>query len=311
MLEIASVVERTRKYFASVSQLEAAVAREPEDRALQLNLSAMRKLALQSQEQLLRFSEMQRVEVCNYRLVPETSDGYALTHVARSLSEFQNLFTQIHDALLNGPKSNAVFGKDAQDASTLEFAYSYSGSLGMVFLAQSERDFFEGKLDKSIEQLYRVIDIDSRAAVRDVAGELGNAVVKRIHDWSQANVRGGFAADVRWHRSDGRNVGEVVERRRLEKIVEIIEATSDQRLQRLSVTGMLVGGDIGSGAFHFIVPNGADFRGRLAPEFQQDVDMTLGKMYEAVIQETRTEVYAIDKVELRYAMLSLKPAGRP
>ena len=47
---------------ASVSQLEAAVMRAPNDRALQLNLSAMRKMADQSEEQLKEFSSRAYIE---------------------------------------------------------------------------------------------------------------------------------------------------------------------------------------------------------------------------------------------------------
>src|SRR6516165_2221990 len=134
MSEIASAVERTRKAFASVSRLEEALARAPSDRSLQLNLSAMRKLALQSQEQLFEFSKRVHVEVCNYRLVPEATDGYALAYVSASMLEYQNLFSQIYDAKRNGAKTRAVIGKDALQESALEFGYSYAGSLGMVLL---------------------------------------------------------------------------------------------------------------------------------------------------------------------------------
>lgn len=65
MSDFASVVERTRKAFASVSRLEEALFRSPEDRSLQVNLAAMRKAANQSQDQLFRLSEYRHVEVYN------------------------------------------------------------------------------------------------------------------------------------------------------------------------------------------------------------------------------------------------------
>jgi hypothetical protein len=82
MSEIASAVERTRKAFASVSRLEEALARAPGDRSLQLNLSAMHKLAMQSQDQLFEFSKLVHVEVCNYRLVPEGTDSYVQKRIS-------------------------------------------------------------------------------------------------------------------------------------------------------------------------------------------------------------------------------------
>jgi hypothetical protein len=305
MSDYASVVERTRKAFASVARLEAELARAPENVGLQLNLSAMNKLANQSQQQLLALSEVNHVEVCNYRLVPEGGETYALPFVSQSLLSFQYLFSQIHDAFKNGPKPYATYGQEAFNESLMEFAYTYSGSLGVVLLAQSHKDFFSGNLDKSIEALFQVIDIDSRDTVRDVAKTLGNAVVKRVHDWSQANIRGGFAADVRFNRSDGRHLGEVIERRRLENIVAIIEATSDEKTEENQVTGILVGGDIQSGSFHFVVPNGGDYRGKLAKDFSQDTEMTLGKRYAARIRETTKLTYATEKLDRTVHLVAL------
>jgi hypothetical protein len=310
MSEIASVVERTRKAFASVSRLEEAIARAPQDRSLQLNLAAMRKLALQSQEQLFKFSERTHVEVCNYRLVPEETESYALPYISASMLKYQNLFSQIYDAKRNGKKSNAVIGKDAWQESILEFGYSYSGSLGVVLLRQGSRDLLSGTFDDSIDALYQVIDIKDQHDVRDVAQNLGNAVVKRLHEWSSANIEGGFAADVRWTRSDGRQLGEIIERKRMEKIVGIIDATSDEKVEEIEVIGILIGGDLGSGSFHFVVPNAGDYRGHLAPEFSQDTEMLLGKRYRARIREKSIITYSTEKVERERLLISLKEPSR-
>jgi len=311
MSEIVSVVERARKAFATVSQIEAALARAPTDRALQLNLSAMQKMAAQSEQQLLAFSQRSYVDVCNYRLLPQPSNnyGFSLQHVSRSLLEYQNMFTQIYDAKKNGPKDRAVFGREAQQESTLELAYTYSGSLGVVLFSQSDRDLLSGKLDSSIDALYQVVEVDTRKKVREVASNLGNAVVKRVYDWSDANIKGGFAADMRWNRSDGRQLGEVIERERMEGIVEVIDATSDSKTKDIETVGILFGGNIGSRSFHFVVPNGDVYRGHLVADFDRTTEMTLGKFYRARIRETETFHYATERAEKQYDLLYLEPAS--
>jgi hypothetical protein len=310
MSEIASVVERTRKAFASVSQLEAAILRAPNDRALQLNLSAMRKMASQSQEQFFAYSRNAYLDLCNYRLVPASGNrGYSLQYVSLSLLGYQNLFTQIYDALKNGIKQNARYGKEAEEESALEFAYSYSGSLGVILFSHSERNLLSGKLDSAIDSLYETIEINSRQAVRQVASRLGNAVVKRVYDWSDVNLKGGFAADVRWNRSDGRQLGEVVERDRMEEIIQVIDATSDSKTKEIEAIGILFGGNIGSRSFHFVVPNGEVYRGHLVEGFDQTTEMTLGKWYRARILETEKFHYATEKVERDLKLLNLEPAS--
>lgn len=227
--------------------------------------------------------------------------------MAQSLLEYQNLFSQIFDALRNGPKERATLGREALEESSMEFAYSYSGSLGVVLLVPTERCLFSGKLDESIDALFQVLNIDSQSTVRDVARTLGRPVVKRIHDWSDANIKGGFATDVRWNRSDGRQLGEVIERRRMEKIVEIIDATSDQQTEEISVVGILIGGNIRSGIFHFAVLDGNDYRGYQGEDFRSsNTEMTLGKQYRARIRETKTQIYATEKLEIKHELLALE-----
>ncbi|MBJ6124777.1 hypothetical protein [Microvirga splendida] len=309
MSDYAFVADRARRAFASVARLESALARAPEDSSIQINLAAKRKLARQAQEQLYVVAERNQIEICNYRLLPEATERYALPYVSKSLLEYQNLFSQIYDSFKNGLKARTRIGKEAWDESLLELAYSYSGSLGVVLLATSERDFFEGKLDNSIDALFQILEIDSRSAVRDVAHTLGNAVVKRLHDWSAANIEGGFATDVRWNRSDGKQLGQIINRRQMEVIVDLIEATSDEQTRDIDAIGLLVGGDLNSGSFHFVVPNGSDYRGYLADDFFPDAELTLGKTYIARIRETSTTVYATEKIDQKFELLFLKDLG--
>ena len=222
------------------------------------------------------------------------------------------MFTQIYDALKNGPKLVARFGREAQDESTLELAYTYSGSLGVVLFSQSDRDLLTGKLDSSIDALYEVVDVDSRQMVRQVASRLGNAVVKRVYDWSDANIKGHFAADVRWNRSDGRQLGEVIERDRMQEIIHVIDATSDAKTREFEAIGVLLGGNLQSRSFHFLVPNGEGagaYRGHIDAVFDRSNDMTLGKFYRARIHETEKFHFATEKVEHEYKLLSLERAS--
>lgn len=310
MSDFASVVERARRAFASVAKLESALARDPSSVMLQVNLAASKKLATKSQDQLFSISEYQRVEVCNYRLIPESWAEYGLAVVAKSFLEYQNLFSQIYDAKKNGPKLRAQIGSEAQEESLLELAYTYSGSLGVVLLAHSERDLFSGKLDSSIQSLLDVTEIKSSRAVKDIRDELGLAVVKRVHDWSKANLDGGFSTDLLWKRSDGRQLGRVVDRDEMGEIVDIIEATSDEKIETITALGILVGGDlkVRGGTFHFVVPNGEDYRGALAEEFTSDTEMTLGRSYVARIREKRITVYSTEKELFSRELLSLSPS---
>lgn len=305
MWDFASIVERTRKAAASVSQLEAALSRDPNSAAIQINLAASKKRAIQANNELQEIAKYNRVDICHYRLLPIHHRGFALGSVSKSLLEYQLFLSQIYDSIKNGAKTRAQIGKEAAEDSALELAYTYSGSLGVVLAARNERDFFEGKLDPAIDALYSIMDVDSPSAIRDVAVIYGGAVIKRLHDWSRANVAGEYSADLRWDRSDGRHLGGVYEIDRLERLANLATASSDKTTDTNTHTGVLVGGDLNGETFHFVVPNGPDFRGTLAEEFPSDTEMILGKTYTATIRETTTTVYATEKVERQRELLFL------
>lgn len=311
MSDYGYVVERARKAQASVSRLEQALARNPKDDSLRVNLAAKQKLARRAEEQFQRLAEINQIEVCRYRLLPEATENFALPHVSRSLLEYQNLFSQVHDAKRNGKKQRAVIGAEAWAESLLEFGYSYAGSLGVVLLVQGDRQLFNGNLDESIDALFQAMHIGSQDDVRDVAKALGNAVVKRLHDWSESNVEGGFAADVRWTRSDGRQLGEVIGQKRMEHIVGIIESTSDVQTKDHAVAGVLVGLDVRSGAFRFVDPEGEDFRGSLAEGFPRDHQFVVNRPYRALIVESATERYATEKIDRKFALHKLEDIPDP
>jgi hypothetical protein len=309
MSDYASAASKARRAHASVARAESALSREPDSQALQIKLAARARLAKRSGDILQNVALENHVELCNYRLVAEPGKKFALPYISRSLLEYQNTFSQVYDALKNGAKQRTRIGNEAWSESLLEFGYSYSGSLGVVLLAPSERDFFQGTYDQAIEALFQVIDIDSQDTVKDIAKSLGEAVVKRVHDWSKANVDGGFDVDVRWSRSDGKQLGQLVSVSDMSRIVEIISATSDEKTVDIDVSGTLVGIDVLAGNFHFAVPDGEEYRGGLEEEFSRSEAVSVPGRYIARMTKTTKVVYATNREEVRFRLKGLRPDG--
>jgi hypothetical protein len=308
MSAIASAVERTRNAFASLAKLEAAVALAPADRGLQLNLMGCRKTALQYERDLFSFTGHAKKELCRYRLIPEATDGFALDSVANSIGSYQKLFSQIYDAKKHGgTRVNVGFGVDSGRESTLEIGYTYSGSLGIVLLGPSgaQSDLLGGAITSSIEALYRVLDVKSQTDVRAIAKEFGLAVVKRLHAWTNANQKAGFAADVRWTLADGKERGEVVDSERMSKIVGLIDATTDETSQSVAIRGRLVGIDMKTRTFHLLGPKAVSLRGTLAEDFPVEDKISVNRYYECSLIETCVVKYAAEKIDRSYTLKRL------
>lgn len=311
MSDYASAAERARRAFAALSRIEDAISRAPHERSLLINHASKLKYARQMQEQLERVAAVRHVELCNYRIMPMMNGRYLLPAVSKSLLNYQYVFSQVHDALTNGPKSKAQIGREAWQASQMELGYTYSGSLGVVLMAPSERSFFDGNLDQSIDAVYQVLAIDDEHDVRDVAKVLGEAVIKRVHDWTQANVEGGFDLDIRWSRSDGRQLGRVVEREEMAKIVGLIARTSDEKISDGTFDGLLVGVDLKAGSFHFVVPGGEDLRGGLSGQFDHGGSVEVGLRYRATVRTYSKVTYSTGREERRLELLNLERVTEP
>jgi hypothetical protein len=256
-------------------------------------------------------AEYNHIEVCDYRLLPETQIEYPLKSIASSFLSYQLLFSQIHDSKINGTqKERQSITRAAAIESELEFGYSYSGSLGIVLLTKSKRDFWSGNLDASIEALYQSINIQDHDEVRDVARELGGGVVKRIHDWAESNVIGGYSADVRWKLSSGKQMAEVIPRRKMSNVLDLIKSTSDKKVRTFDTVGFLVGGDLVSSSFHFSEPDGDSYKGKIVRDFNVLVPLRLGARYSATMRETSVEHYATEKTDRSYELVSLTPLER-
>lgn len=305
MSDYAYVADRAKKAFASVSKLEAMLLREPESRAIQMNLSGMRKMAAQARTDMENLARQNFIEICNYRIVPMFDNGYRLGHVCKSLFEYQNLFSQIHDSFKNGPKQKAVIGEEAATESSLDFAYTYSGSLGVVLLTKNERDFFSGSLDEPIETLFKIMDIGDADSVRDLAMARGRAVVKRIHDWSQAHVDAGFSVDIKWKKSDGRLLGQMIDYSQLKQIADVIVLSADSVNSIADIRGVLVGANKEARSFHIVVPDGDTYKGHFDEAFEVPEKMTVGGFYDAQISVSDSYFYATDAHKKANSLLRL------
>ncbi len=141
--------------------------------------------------------------------------------------------------------------------------------------------------------------------MRDAARTLGEAVVKRFHDWSAANVDGHFDVDLQWVRSDGQRFGRVVEYSEMVHFVEMIGAASDEEVIPLTVDGFLVGIDYRADTFHFAVPNGEAYKGHLGENFRKD-QVQVPARYRCDLMERITIHYATGRETRRYELANLE-----
>lgn len=306
MSAYASAAERARKALASLHRAELLAREHPESSALKIKLMARKRLAERMQESLLAIAKDQHVDVCDYRIVPEGDERFRLSDVSQSLNAFQKVFTQVYDSLVRGPKKKAVTSREILEETVLEFGYSYAGSLGLVLLAPSTRDFFSGKYDSSVEALFQVLQISDSDDVKDISVKLGAAVINRIYEWVSVNAHAGYALDVSWLRSDGVRVGGYMTSSHLGLVAKIIEETSEEKIVDSVESGTLVGIDYKNRTFHFIGLVAGNVKGALSDSYTNE-EVSVPGLYLAKMRMSSVVQFATGKVDEKYELLSLHP----
>lgn len=92
----------------------------------------------------------------------------------------------------------------------------------------------------------------------------------------------------------------------MEAIIGLIDAASDDDVKSLEIRGTLVGIDTVTRTFHFVVANGADYRGRLSDDFLSSDTVIIPDIYEATIEQTKQYRFATEKTETRYVLQYLR-----
>ena len=291
-----------------MAALEKALARDPDDYALQKDLRSISRLAERFEQQFLELAKQSQIDVCRYRIIPGTNN-YSLRNVTESLSDFQGIITAIYDAKVTGTKkTRASYSNETHAQSALQFGYTYGGSLGVVLMLESERDMFSGKFDDVVETFQQVLEVSDEHDVRDISRVLGQAVMGRVYQWAAANSAADYSLDIQWKRSDGVEIGEYIEAQKLKKIMDIILLTKEPSSEPIEVSGILVGIDVKkkAGSFHLVVPEGESFAGVLSDSFDRAAHWEVNTRYTARMTKRTVVHFATERTDVSFLLEGLE-----
>jgi hypothetical protein len=283
------------------------VAQEfPDDPFVRENLISLQRDADDLEAQWAAQARSAQQEVCRYRMIPVMAGHYALRHVTKSLLDFQELFSQVVDALENGVKKRARLSEATADETAFEFAFSYAGSLGIALSIQSQMLLFEGRYDRAVEAFMQVVDSSSEDDVRELAATLGQAVVKRTFDWSLVNVDANYSVDLRWTNLAGHQRGGMIGLSTFNRLASIIGRTSDETRTTFVSDGILLGLDTQTRRFR-IADQEATYAGALSSSFSTAAVWHINARYRATLVSQETTEYATENVRQQFFLERLEP----
>ena len=151
---------------------------------------------------------------------------YGVRNVGHSLIGFQDLFSQVYDAVTSGKKVRKRLSEEVMHITSLNFSFAYPGSLGVAMTVPSDRDLFSSRYDEVVDEVLEVMKLHNENDVREIADQYGIAVVKRLYDWSKANSASGYGVGLLWRQSSGTTKSRTVGASDFSRNVDLISRVS-------------------------------------------------------------------------------------
>jgi hypothetical protein len=308
MADLLDILQNLKDTEAALAKVRAVAARHPERRMLTSTIASLQKRHRFLEQRFAAETDRQHLDVCTYRLIPERHDDYSIWALTSALGDFQDALALIYDAIKTGQrKERATWSADVAQETSLNFGYSFSGSLGFVFTVPNERLLLvDSILDMTFRTLFEMVKANSSDDLASYARGLGVAPIRKIYKWATDHVEAGLSAEIMWRRNDQVRAQLLVQQPELARLREVISQTSEETEERIDVRGVLLGGDLTTRAFRFDPESGEDIRGRLADTFQITEELRLGHEYRARFLKRVKKHYSTDKEDVTWLLIGLK-----
>jgi hypothetical protein len=305
MSPLADLQSRLNDTHAAIAQLERAIAQDPGSTTLPVSVRSLEKRAATLQAHFLEEADRLGVDVCTYRLF---TNGHRqrMADVAKALLDFQRLLTVVFDAITVGPKSRAVIDADVTEQTALDFAYSFSGSVGMVMTIPNERLLLiDSHLDMAMRKVFELAKTESAETIDQIATTLGAATVRSLYRWADDHVQTGFGADIKWRRREEVRASLLIQEPELRRLTDAISVAPDTRTETLVLDGELQAADVKRRTFKLKIAGGT-IRGRFGDAITAEHKAMLPQRYRAYVLKTTRMRYAMDQPEETFFLTRLE-----
>lgn len=310
MSNLRAVLDRINDVEATITRAEMHAGGDS-DLATLLSLKSLEQRRDMLREELGDLTKEQHVEICDYRIIPETAQAYAVSAVSAALHDFQDLVTLVFDSLVSGkPKQRGRLSNEVVQKTQFEFGFAYSGSLGIVLTVPNDRLLGDeaSTLDAAVNQVFQLLHLDSSANVQDIAHRYGVPAVRKLHDWTKTHSQNGMAAEIKWVR--GKEVRSEVLAQPVEmaRVYNLIRQKSERRIEKVTQEGNLLAWNVPKRSFTFQVPDHKPISGHWATDFVgPSLSRKVPRKYRAHLNKEITIHYGEDREDIRWSLRRLTP----
>jgi len=308
LLEIQKRIELTNEEIARTKRL---LQTRPDSAGLLHNLETFSSAHTYLMKEFESTAKQTGIEVCSYRLFQENTDRKPISGIGKAFISFQNLFSIVYDAVKRGqPKKQSQVSDEVIAETTLDFAYTFPGSIGIALTVPSQVSLFGNYFQETINELFHMARLSKSEDLRVCSRKLGIAPVRALYAWADDLVKADFGVEVQWKGVQNEPSKLFVQRPELHILREAILATSEEHHEEFTLVGILKGVDIDSRSFHFQYKEEKkrrDIRGHFIDTISQQRPVKVPAEYRVTIARTTRTNYSMDKDEVRDILLRIEP----
>ncbi|ESW93865.1 hypothetical protein X770_02885 [Mesorhizobium sp. LSJC269B00] len=298
MSRMRAILDRINDVESTILKIEQAQSGTP---TLATELS-LRSLEGRRENLTAELSEITRtglIDVCDYKIIPDSLHSYAISAVTAALHDFQDLVSIVFASLVSGPRRSAKISADVAQKTEFGFGFAYSGSLGVVLTIPNDRLIggMESELDRAVSEVFALLRIRNSKAVNEAATRLGVPVVKKLHHWTKTHSQYGMSADIKWTREEEIRDRVVAQSREMELIYKLIEESDKRISDPIELTGELVAWSVPRRTFVLTFPDSPPISGHWSKTFNGQAQRKVPSRYRARLTKETLVRYGDGDIE--------------
>lgn len=304
MSRILELQDSLRDTSAAIVVLERALSRDPSSDSIIRSMKSVEKRYKRLEVDFLAEAKNAEVTVCKYRLFSDDKRP-TLKVISEALGTFQDLFSTVYKAIKTGPIQKAPSRKDIDKESEFGFAYTYSGSVGVVLTLPDELLLFgESRLDETMAAFVDLARVQETSQIAAFSKKLGLAPVRQMYQWAAEHTESGYGAEIEWLKKKEIKNKLFIQAPEIRSLKELMEKTGEETIKEIVVEGELLGADVLGHRFHMRV-EGGEIRGVFADAISEKHTVELPKQYRAKIRKTTRVKYSTDEEQEIYFLIQL------
>ena len=139
------------------------------------------------------------VNACSYRIEYDEYTRPAIHGVTSAIGIFQDLFTTVYHSLRNGARKRSKPSQQSLDATRLDFAFTFAGSVGFMMTMRDDTDLLkDSAVDQAMSTTLALISAPDTNRLDELTEVTGLPAVRLAQQWASENAKYRFGADIKW-----------------------------------------------------------------------------------------------------------------